>query len=109
MLMCSCYRSHIKAKEMLVKECAVIQVLLKGTLLLSSHIVFYLQYEGSIEENTKGVEVMRIKAEDLDLEGTDNWEAVFDIVKGNEGGYFSIKTDPITNEGILMLDKVLQF
>ena len=71
--------------------------------------MFYLQYEGSIEENTHGVEVMRIKAEDLDQEGTDNWEAVFDIVKGNEAGYFSIRTDSNTNEGILMLDKVLQF
>ena len=69
--------------------------------------MFYLQYEASIEENTDGVEVMRIKAEDVDMRATDNWEAVFDIVKGNEAGYFSIKTDPITNEGILMLDKVL--
>lgn len=69
--------------------------------------MIYLQYEGTIEENTKDVEVMRIKAEDLDLKGTDNWEAVFDIVKGNQAGYFSIKTDPDTNEGILMLDKVL--
>lgn len=77
--------------------------------LLSSHNVycFYLQYEGSIEENTAGVEVMRIKAQDLDLEHTENWDAVFKIVQGNEAGYFSIKTDPKTNEGILMLDKVL--
>uniref|UniRef100_I3J6Y1 Cadherin domain-containing protein n=1 Tax=Oreochromis niloticus TaxID=8128 RepID=I3J6Y1_ORENI len=67
------------------------------------------QYEGSIEENTQGVEVMRIKAEDMDLQGTDNWEAVFDIVKGNEAGYFSIKTDPNTNEGILMLDKAVDY
>ncbi|KAL3976949.1 uncharacterized protein ACER0C_020438 [Sarotherodon galilaeus] len=67
------------------------------------------QYEGSIEGNTQGVEVMRIKAEDLDLKGTDNWEAVFDIVKGNEAGYFSIKTDPNTNEGILMLDKAVDY
>ncbi|KAM3620644.1 uncharacterized protein V6R79_026394 [Siganus canaliculatus] len=67
------------------------------------------QYEGSIEENTQGVEVMRIKAEDLDLEGTDNWNAVFDIVKGNEAGYFSIRTDPKTNEGILMLDKAVDY
>uniref|UniRef100_A0A4W6EPD7 Cadherin domain-containing protein n=1 Tax=Lates calcarifer TaxID=8187 RepID=A0A4W6EPD7_LATCA len=67
------------------------------------------EYEGSIEENTEGVEVMRIKAEDLDLEGTDNWEAVFDIVKGNEAGYFSITTDPKTNEGILMLDKAVDY
>uniref|UniRef100_A0A4W6EMK7 Cadherin domain-containing protein n=1 Tax=Lates calcarifer TaxID=8187 RepID=A0A4W6EMK7_LATCA len=67
------------------------------------------EYEGSIEENTEDVEVMRIKAEDLDLEGTDNWEAVFDIVKGNEAGYFSITTDPKTNEGILMLDKAVDY
>ncbi|XP_053178220.1 desmoglein-2.1-like [Scomber japonicus] len=66
-------------------------------------------YEGSIEENTEGVEVMRIKAEDLDVKNTDNWEAVFDIVKGNEAGYFSIKTDPNTNEGVLMLDKAVDY
>lgn len=53
------------------------------------------------------MEVMRLKTEDLDQKGTDNWETIFDIVKGNEAGYFSIKTDPKTNEGILMLDKVL--
>uniref|UniRef100_A0A3Q3J0M2 Cadherin domain-containing protein n=1 Tax=Monopterus albus TaxID=43700 RepID=A0A3Q3J0M2_MONAL len=63
------------------------------------------KYEGSIEENTQGVEVMRLKSQDLDLKNTDNWEAVYDIVKGNEAGYFSIRTDPVTNEGILMLDK----
>ncbi|XP_030605995.1 desmoglein-4-like [Archocentrus centrarchus] len=66
-------------------------------------------YEGSIEENSKGVEVMRLQAEDLDLKGTDNWEAVFDIVRGNEAGYFSITTDPSTNEGILMLDKPVDY
>lgn len=49
---------------------------------------------------------MRLKTNDVDQKNTANWEAVFDIVKGNEAGYFSIKTDPATNEGILMLDKV---
>ncbi|XP_061833745.2 desmoglein-2.1-like [Nerophis lumbriciformis] len=67
------------------------------------------KYEGSIEENTHGVEVMRIKAQDLDLKGTENWEAVFDIDKGNEANYFSIKTDPNTNEGILMLDQAVDY
>ncbi|CAL8307288.1 unnamed protein product [Lota lota] len=67
------------------------------------------EYSGSIQENTKGVEVMRIKAQDLDIENTENWEAVFDIVKGNEAGYFSITTDPKTNEGILMLDKAVDY
>ncbi|KAM9796220.1 desmoglein-2.1-like [Syngnathus typhle] len=67
------------------------------------------QYEGSIMENTQGVEVMRIKAQDLDLKDSDNWESVFDIVKGNEAKYFSIKTDPKTNEGIIMLDKPVDY
>ncbi|KAI4829205.1 hypothetical protein KUCAC02_023265 [Chaenocephalus aceratus] len=68
-----------------------------------------VEYEGSIEENTKGVEVMRIRTGDLDLQGSENWEAVFVIVKGNEAGYFSIKTDTATNEGILMLDKAVDY
>uniref|UniRef100_A0A8C6V1S3 Cadherin domain-containing protein n=1 Tax=Neogobius melanostomus TaxID=47308 RepID=A0A8C6V1S3_9GOBI len=64
-------------------------------------------YEGSIVENTYGVEVMRLKAQDLDLVNTPNWEADFEIVNGNEAGYFTIKNDPVTNEGIIMLVKVL--
>ncbi|XP_035987607.1 desmoglein-2.1 isoform X3 [Fundulus heteroclitus] len=67
------------------------------------------EYEGVIEENTAGVEVMRIKAQDLDERATDNWEAVYEIVKGNEAGYFSIKNDPLTNEAILMLDKAVDY
>ncbi|XP_035985728.1 desmoglein-2-like, partial [Fundulus heteroclitus] len=68
-----------------------------------------MEYEGVIEENTAGVEVMMIKAQDLDEKATDNWEAVYEIVKGNEAGYFSIKNDPLTNEAILMLDKPVDY
>uniref|UniRef100_A0A3Q3WA96 Cadherin domain-containing protein n=1 Tax=Mola mola TaxID=94237 RepID=A0A3Q3WA96_MOLML len=66
-------------------------------------------YEGSIEENMEGVEVMRLKAKDLDMKNTANWDVVFDIVKGNEAGHFSIKTDPETNEGILMLETAVDY
>ncbi len=68
--------------------------------------VLYLQYEGSVEENTINMEVMRIKAIDMDLIHTDNWLAVYKIISGNEGGYFSITTDSETNEGIIMIHKV---
>uniref|UniRef100_A0AAY5EYT6 Cadherin domain-containing protein n=1 Tax=Electrophorus electricus TaxID=8005 RepID=A0AAY5EYT6_ELEEL len=61
-------------------------------------------YECSIEENTEDLEVMRIKAKDLDLVGTENWLAKFFIVTGNEAGHFSIYTDPNTNEGVLAVD-----
>ncbi|CAG5896669.1 unnamed protein product [Menidia menidia] len=66
-------------------------------------------YEGSVEENTVGVEVLRIKAIDMDLIHTDNWLAVYEIISGNEAGYFSIKTDSVTNEGIIMIEKALDY
>lgn len=53
-----------------------------------------------------GVEVLRIKAVDLDIIYTDNWLAVFEFVSGNEAGFFSITTDSKTNEGIIMIHKV---
>lgn len=59
-----------------------------------------------MEENTVGMEVLRIKATDMDLSYTDNWLAVFEIVSGNEGGYFNITTDAKTNEGIVTINKV---
>lgn len=66
-------------------------------------------YEGSVVENTKGVEVMRMKALDADEEFSDNWLAEFEIESGNEGGYFRIETDAKTNEGILILQKEVDF
>lgn len=59
-----------------------------------------------MEENTVNVEVIRIKAIDMDLIHTENWLAVYEIVTGNEGGYFTITTDPKTNEGIITIKKV---
>lgn len=53
-----------------------------------------------------GVEVLRIKAVDLDIIYTDSWLAVFEFVSGNEAGFFSITTDSKTNEGIIMIHKV---
>ncbi|XP_053735170.1 desmoglein-2.1-like isoform X1 [Synchiropus splendidus] len=66
-------------------------------------------YEINIEENSQGIEVLRIKTEDLDQRNTVNWEAVYDIVKGNEAEHFSIHTDLKTNEGVLILDKPADF
>ncbi|XP_041102023.1 desmoglein-2-like [Polyodon spathula] len=66
-------------------------------------------YEGSVVENTKDVEVLRMKALDADEEFSDNWLAVFEIESGNEGGYFRIETDAKTNEGILILQKEVDY
>uniref|UniRef100_A0A673JU07 Desmoglein-2-like n=1 Tax=Sinocyclocheilus rhinocerous TaxID=307959 RepID=A0A673JU07_9TELE len=66
-------------------------------------------YECSVEENTRNVEVVRIEVTDEDLIYTENWLAVFTIVSGNEAGYFSIIADNKTNEGILILNKELDY
>ncbi|TSK58113.1 Desmoglein-2 [Bagarius yarrelli] len=67
------------------------------------------EYVGAVDEGAVDVVVMRIKAMDKDLEKTDNWLAVFDIVKGNEDEIFTIETDPLTNEGILKLVKPVDY
>uniref|UniRef100_A0A672T554 Desmoglein-2-like n=1 Tax=Sinocyclocheilus grahami TaxID=75366 RepID=A0A672T554_SINGR len=66
-------------------------------------------FEASIEENTEKVEVMRLKASDLDLKDTDNWVSKCFIASGNEAGHFSIHTDPKTNEAVIMLDKAVDY
>ncbi|KAL7875617.1 hypothetical protein AOLI_G00105800 [Acnodon oligacanthus] len=66
-------------------------------------------YEGSVEENIRNVEVVRIKAIDHDLIHTDNWRAVYKIIQGNEAGYFDITTDNETNEGILIIKKHVDY
>lgn len=66
-----------------------------------------VQFEASVEENTENVEVMRFKATDQDQPNTENWQANYNIVSGNGGGHFKIVTDPKTNEGVLMLVKVV--
>lgn len=67
------------------------------------------QYTGSIVENVAHKEVMRFTVLDDDEMRSDNWRAEFNIISGNEEGIFSIRTDPKTNEGILILVKVETF
>ncbi|KAK1879195.1 Desmoglein-2 [Dissostichus eleginoides] len=66
-------------------------------------------YEGSVQENKVNMEVMRVKALDMDMINTANWEAMYTIISGNEAGYFSITTDSKTNEGIIMINKALDY
>ncbi|XP_066575693.1 desmoglein-2.1 [Amia ocellicauda] len=63
----------------------------------------------SVKENIDHGEIWRIKVEDLDQKYSDNWLAVFKIKSGNEAGYFTITTDPKTNEGVVMLNKAIDY
>ncbi|XP_043849644.1 desmoglein-1 [Dromiciops gliroides] len=69
---------------------------------LSSNVI-------SIQENMVSQEVTRFRVIDLDQEGTDNWLALFFFISGNEGNWFEIVTDEITNEGIFRVIKPLNY
>ncbi|XP_061588342.1 desmoglein-2-like protein [Cololabis saira] len=67
------------------------------------------RYEVSVKENTLGLVESKIRAVDMDIIHTDNWLAVYEIVSGNEAGYFSITTNKETNEAIIMVQKELDY
>ncbi|XP_051879662.1 desmoglein-3-like [Pristis pectinata] len=67
------------------------------------------EYEASVQENTLNDEVTRIKVFDEDQEFTDNWLGNFEIIEGNEDGHFRFEIDEQTNEGILVLQKELDY
>ncbi|XP_074543839.1 desmocollin 2-like protein [Halichoeres trimaculatus] len=66
-------------------------------------------YKASVEENESNKLILRIPVEDKDLKNTPNWASKFVIVKGDDGKNFRIDTDPKTNEGLLYVDKPLDF
>ncbi|NXD74769.1 CADHK protein, partial [Eolophus roseicapillus] len=66
-------------------------------------------YEAAVPENEAGREVARLVTTDLDEPGTAAWRAVYSILRGNEGGAFTITTDPASNEGILLTAKGLDY
>ncbi|XP_041103636.1 desmocollin-3-like [Polyodon spathula] len=67
------------------------------------------KYEAKVEENKKDVLLLRIPVDDKDVVNTSNWKAKFVIKKGNENGNFRIETDPVTNEGLLYVNKALDY
>ncbi|XP_075069562.1 desmoglein-4-like [Mixophyes fleayi] len=66
-------------------------------------------YSVEVMENMVGLTNLRMKVFDADEMYTDNWAAMFEIVSGNEGGWFAIDTDSQTNEGFLRIVKAMDY
>lgn len=43
---------------------------------------------------------------DRDQPHSPNWNAVYRIISGDPSGHFSVRTDPVTNEGMVTVVKV---
>lgn len=55
-------------------------------------------------ENKYIGELGRVNATDKDQKGGDNWKIKYGIV--NPSGHFAIRTDPVSNQGIISVVKV---
>ncbi|XP_053127125.1 B-cadherin-like [Hemicordylus capensis] len=66
-------------------------------------------YAAEVPENEVGWEVARLAVTDKDEVNSPAWRAVYTIIQGNEGGFFTVTTDPESNDGILRTAKGLDF
>ncbi|KAI2659281.1 Cadherin-like protein 26 [Labeo rohita] len=63
---------------------------------------------GSVVEGTNGSSPLKIHTADVDTRLTPAWRVRYSV-QGDNGGHFSIHTDPETNDGILTVIKPLDF
>ncbi|KAL1021471.1 hypothetical protein UPYG_G00013740 [Umbra pygmaea] len=63
---------------------------------------------GSVKERDSGVEVLRLQVSDQDSKGSNAWMAKYTI-QGDKDQNFKITTDPNTNEGVLSVEKPLDY
>lgn len=67
---------------------------------------FALQYSGEVPENRVEVVVANLTVMDRDQPHSPNWNAIYRIISGDPSGHFTIRTDPVTNEGMVTVVKV---
>uniref|UniRef100_A0A8C9M2Q7 Cadherin-4 n=1 Tax=Panthera tigris altaica TaxID=74533 RepID=A0A8C9M2Q7_PANTA len=63
-------------------------------------------YAGEVPENQVEVVVANLTVMDRDQPHSPNWNAFYRIISGDPSGHFSIRTDPVTNEGMVTVVKV---
>ncbi|XP_055077790.1 cadherin-4 isoform X3 [Periophthalmus magnuspinnatus] len=66
-------------------------------------------FSGEVPENRVNVVVTNLTVLDRDQPHSPNWNAVYRIVSGDPSGHFTIRTNPVTNEGMLTVVKPVDF
>ncbi|XP_074144850.1 cadherin-4 isoform X2 [Sminthopsis crassicaudata] len=66
-------------------------------------------YSGEVPENRVEVVVANLTVMDRDQPHSPNWNAVYRIISGDPSGHFSIRTDPVTNEGMVTVVKAVDY
>lgn len=65
-----------------------------------------LQYAGEVPENRVETVIANLTVMDRDQPHSPNWNAVYRIISGDPSGHFTVRTDPVTNQGMVTVVKV---
>ncbi|XP_040187214.1 cadherin-4 isoform X1 [Rana temporaria] len=66
-------------------------------------------FTGEVPENRIEAAVANLTVVDRDQPYTPNWNAIYKIISGDPVGHFAVRTDPVTNEGIVTVVKPVDF
>ncbi|XP_032462590.1 cadherin-4 isoform X1 [Phocoena sinus] len=66
-------------------------------------------YAGEVPENRVEMVVANLTVMDRDQPHSPNWNAVYRIISGDPSGHFSVRTDPVTNEGMVTVVKAVDY
>ncbi|XP_014388262.1 PREDICTED: cadherin-4 [Myotis brandtii] len=66
-------------------------------------------YAGEVPENRVETVVANLTVMDRDQPKSPNWNAVYRIISGDPSGHFTIRTDPVTNEGMVTVVKAVDY
>ncbi|XP_035501189.2 cadherin-4-like isoform X2 [Scophthalmus maximus] len=66
-------------------------------------------FSGEVPENRVDVVVANLTVIDADHPHSPNWNAVYRIISGDPSGHFAVRTDPVTNDGMVTVVKPVDF
>ncbi|XP_019746868.1 cadherin-4 [Hippocampus comes] len=66
-------------------------------------------FSGEVPENRVDVVVANLTVIDADQPHSPNWNAVYRIISGDPSGHFTIRTDPVSNDGMVTVVKAVDF
>ncbi|XP_038186598.1 cadherin-4 isoform X1 [Arvicola amphibius] len=66
-------------------------------------------FAGEVPENRVETVVANLTVLDRDQPHSPNWNAVYRIISGDPSGHFIVRTDPVTNEGMVTVVKAVDY
>ncbi|KAM4622494.1 cadherin-4 [Discoglossus pictus] len=64
---------------------------------------------GEVPENRVDAVVANLTVVDRDQPHTPNWNAVYKIISGDSANHFTVRTDPVTNDGVVTVVKPVDY